>query len=281
MKNRLLLVLLMALLPLVAGAQTAEPPMQGLGLIMPNQKNPISIEADNGLEWRREENIYIARGNAVAQSGDVRLRADELRGYYRTTESAQFELYKLEAIGNIQLQSGQQTATAAKGFYDLDQKVLVLLGERIELQSPEARVTADDRIEYWQDKNLAVARGNAVAQQGGNRLRADVLTAYFMPQRNSQQPSLRRVEASGDVKIEAKKNLAQAEAATYDLGTNLVTLRGKVQLTQGPNQLNGEFAEMNTQTGISRMLGNQANTPGQGRVRALIIPGAAKNVSSF
>ncbi len=284
----LLIVSLAIATPLWAQAVTqdnatpnATPPLQGLGLVMPNQKTPIAIEADNGLEWRREENVYIARGNATAQSGELKIRADELRGYYRSTADSQFELYKLEAIGGVVLNSGEQSATAEKAFYDLDQKAFVLLGEKIELRSAQATLIANDRIEYWQDRNLAVARGGAVAIQGPNRLMAQTVTAHFTPGANGKKPSVQSLDASGEVRIEAKQNLAQAESASYDLSSNLVTLRGNVRLTQGPNQLNGEFAELNTQTGVSRILGNKDATKGQARVRALIIPNAAKNTSSF
>lgn len=275
--------ILLWFLPAMAMAQNPpqSPPMQGLGLMLPNQKSPIELSADNGMEWRREENLYILRGNALAQSGDLSVRADELRGYYRNTAQNQMELFKLEAIGQVTLQSGGQTARADQAFYDLDQQVFVLLGQTITLTTPTANLQAKDRIEYWQGKNLAVARVGAVATQGENRLRANNLVAHFAPGKANNRPELRRIEAEGSVKIQSKDNLAQSQKASYELATGQITMTGDVQLSQGGNQLTGAAAELNTQTGVSRILGSKDNSQGRQRVRALIIPKPATNTSSF
>jgi lipopolysaccharide export system protein LptA len=43
----------------------------------------LEVESDNGIEWRRNEQVLIARGNAVAKRGNSRVDADELRALYR------------------------------------------------------------------------------------------------------------------------------------------------------------------------------------------------------
>ena len=55
----------------------------------------------------------------------------------------------------------------------------------------------------------------------------------------------------------------------YDLQLNVATLTGSVRLTRGANQLNGDFAEVNLDTGISRLL---ARPGGAGRVSGLLVP---------
>ena len=280
-KANLARILVVLVLCILAPCAMARERAQGLGFIAPNQKSPIAIEADNGLEWRRKDNVYIARGNASAKSGDMSVMADELRSYYRGGEgkSSAFELYKLEAIGNVQIQSGNNNARADEAFYDLDQSTFVMTGKSMRLTSDNAILTATDRIEFWQDKNLAVARGKALAQQGKNRIEADVLSAHFVPtadKAGASNLSIRRVDADGRVKIQSDGNLGLANAATYDLASGIATLKGDVKLTQGPNQLNGEYAEMNTKTGISKLLAGKDNTLGAKRVRAMVIPQPAK-----
>ncbi len=250
---------------------------QGFGFI-PSSGGPISIEADSGIEWHRNQSMYLAKGNAKAQSGDMLVEADELRGYYRTASlgGGDMQIYRLEASGNVRLTSGQHKATASQAFYDLDQKVFVLRGENLRLVTPQASMQASESIEYWQDKNLAVARGKAVAQQGQNRLMAEKLAAHFTGGQNLQ---VSRVDAEGGVTIQSKDNLAQSDKASYDLKSGLASLSGNVKMTQGQNQLNGEYAELNTATGVSRILGGKDMNGGQKRVRALVIPGAAKTTS--
>ena len=53
-----------------AFAQTAE----ALG------DGPLSLDAADGVEWRQEERVFIAEGDAVASQGQLTLKADRSRG---------------------------------------------------------------------------------------------------------------------------------------------------------------------------------------------------------
>ncbi len=259
----------------------ASPGLQGLGLIAPNQKNPVQIEADNGLEWRKGENVYIARGNAKATSGDMTVIADELRGYYRGGDGGgDFELYKLEADGNVRIQTGENNVTADNAYYDLDQRAFVMTGKTMQLTSPSAKLTAHERIEFWQEKNLAVARGGAVVSQNKSRLSANTISAHFTKDKDGKM-GIGRVDATGDVTVQSDNNLGSADQATYDLSAGVATLKGHVKLTQGPNQLQGDYAELNTKTGVSRLLSDKADNQGMKRVRALVIPSPAKKAGTY
>ncbi|TAH37771.1 MAG: hypothetical protein EYC62_00625 [Alphaproteobacteria bacterium] len=279
--NKFASYLFAGLMALYASAVLAQP-AQGLGFISPNQKSPIQIEADNGLEWHKKENVYIARGNAHASSGDMDVIADELRGYYRGGEgNGSFELYKLEASGNVRITVQQNKVIADEAYYDLDQGAFVMTGKTMQLLSPTAKLTAQERIEFWQSKNLAVARGNAVVEQAKNRLSADAISAHFTGNGDANKLSIHRIDAKGNVKVQSDGNLATADEATYDMAQGLATLKSNVKLTQGPNQLQGDYAEMNTKTGVSRLLGSKDGGQGIKRVRALVIPDRAKKAGTF
>src|SRR6185437_14745866 len=43
-----------------------------------DNNNPISIEADSGIEWQQNQQLYIARGNATAIRGQGTIKADTL-----------------------------------------------------------------------------------------------------------------------------------------------------------------------------------------------------------
>ncbi|MBM3560438.1 MAG: hypothetical protein FJX53_11300, partial [Alphaproteobacteria bacterium] len=45
-------------------------PVQGQSLGITTGDGPIEIEADQGIEWQRANQLYIARGNARARQGD-------------------------------------------------------------------------------------------------------------------------------------------------------------------------------------------------------------------
>ncbi len=61
----------------------------------------------------------------------------------------------------------------------MDQAVLVVTGHALKLTTPNDVLTARDDLEYWSQKHMAVARGNAVVvTNDGRRIAADTLVAY-------------------------------------------------------------------------------------------------------
>ena len=66
--------------------------------------------------------------------------------------------------------------------------------------------------------------------------------------------AIRQVEAKGHVRIWRDEDYAQATAAVYNLDSNVATLDGSVKITPGQNQLNGDHAEFDMKTGVSRII---------------------------
>ena len=54
-----------------------------------------------------------------------------------------------------------------------------MTGGHLKYETEKETVTARDSLEYWEDKKIAVARGNAVGIQGDRHVEGDVLTAEF------------------------------------------------------------------------------------------------------
>ncbi len=233
---------------------------QGIGL--PNQQRdvPIEIDADDGIEWRQDNQSYIARGNARARQGDVSLHADRLTAFYRKDKAGKNVIYRFDADGKVRIVSPHQTAYGDKGVYDVAKGIMVLTGSP-RLVTANERITAERSLEFWEKKSLAVARGNALATRGDIRLRADVLTAHFAPGKDGKA-SLTRIEAFDNVLISSPREIVRAERGVYNARTGIVLLRGSVKITRGNDQLNGEAAEVNLNTGVSRLLGGGARVKG-------------------
>lgn len=233
---------------------------------------PITVEADQGIEWIRDAKAYVAHGNAKAIRGDTVVAADTLTASYRDKAGGGTEVYRLEATGNVVITTPQERAVADRAIYDLDQSVVVLLGDGLEFRTLTDVITARDSLEYWEANKVAVARGDARAVRENQNIRADSLTAYFQEQAPGAGSSISRVDAVGDVVITTPQEVARGREGVYNARTGTATLNGDVRITRGENQLNGERAEVNLNTGISRLL-----PAGQGgeRVRGLFTPGTA------
>jgi lipopolysaccharide export system protein LptA len=231
----------------------------------------IQIDAEDGIEWRRNESVYIARGNARIARGNLAVYAETLKAFYRGDGSRAAEIYRVEATGNVRLTSPGETVYGEYAVYDVERKVLVMTGGDLRVETENEIVTARDSLEYWQDQMVVVARGNAeVVQEADNRrVRADTLTGFFRED-DAGEVGLFQVEAEGGVRIQRGNEIARAGKAIYNLATEIATLSGGVKITQGENQLNGDFAEFNLRSGVSRLLGSGSD---DGRVQTLIVPG--------
>lgn len=234
---------------------------------------PVTVEAEQGIEWIRDSKMYVARGNAVAIRGEVTVRADVLTALYREKKAGGdgTEIFRLEATGSTVIETPTDRALADRAVYDLDQGVVVLLGEALRFENGEDVITARDSLEYWEQRNLAVARGDAVALRGGRRIRADILTAYFEAD-DAGATRLTRVDATGNVVITTPQEVARGQEGVYNALEEKATLNGDVRITRGENQLNGQRAVVDLRTGVSRLLPGDGSG---GRVKGLFTPGGA------
>ena len=238
---------------------------QGIGLPGQSSNKPIEIKADEGIEWQQKNKAYIARGNARAAQGDVVVLADTLTAYYRETETGATDIWRIDATGSVQIVSSTQRAFGDQAVYDVGQGILILTGGT-RLETETDRITARDSLEYWEKNNFAIARGNAIATRGKNQLSADMLTAHFTKDPGGKS-RVYQVDAIDNIVIITPDEVVKSTRGVYDVDTGIVTLTGSVKITRGKNQLNGEHAEVNLNTGVSKIFGR-----GRGGVRGIFVP---------
>ena len=222
---------------------------------------PIEIFADNGIEWQQENLIFLARGNARAVRGLVTVYADELRAYYREKSDGGTDIWRLDANGKVRIKTQGETAYGDHAIYQVDKKILVLKGRKVRLVAGNDEITANRQLEYWENKQMAVARGNAFAVRENKRLRADVLAAYFRTDRKGEN-KLYRVDAFDRVKVVTDQNTATSNRGVYNVESGIATLTGAVKLVRGKNVLTGCSAEVNLNSGISKIFSCPATTGG-------------------
>lgn len=233
--------------------------------------SPLEINADDGIEWRRDEQVYVARGNALAVRGDISVYADEMTAHYRQGEESGTEIDKIDVVGNVRIVSPGETIHGDRGVYDVLNGILVLVGRDLRMIGESDTITARDSLEYWEKKQMAVARGDAVAVREDKRIEADVLSAYFEPGEEDSL-ELKRIEAFGNVRITTPLEHARGNHGIYYVEREFAVLDGDVKITREDNQLNGEYAEVDLKTGISRLRAGPPGSAGGGRVRGLLVP---------
>ncbi len=226
---------------------------------------PVEITAEDGLEWRQNDKALIAEGSVVLTRGATRLQAETVSAYYRDSAAGDAqEVYRVDAAGGVRIASEGTVGYGDNAAYDLDQGVFVLSGKKPRFEATELLVTASQNLEYWERKNLAIARGGAVAESGNRRIAADVLSAYVEPS-GEGGGRLQRVEAIGEVVITTPDDMASGREAVYDAASGIATLCGDVEVRRGDNVLRGKCAEVNLNTGVSRLVGGGGSVSGQVR----------------
>ncbi|HVC52042.1 MAG TPA: LptA/OstA family protein [Stellaceae bacterium] len=282
----------------------AAPPGQMPTILNPNDKQPIEIQADSGIEWQQNAKVYIARGNAVAIRGDTEVHADTLVAHYRDAKrgnaGGNTEIYRLDADGHVLIKKGGETVVGDNAVYDVDQGVGVVTGQHLKLTTATDTVTARDRFDWYDQRQIAVARGDAVATRDGKTIRADVLTAYLAKASPAETAKARgrpaaapgkpgapggdvdsklsRIDATGHVVVTNGPDVGQADYGVYNSKTAVMTLIGNVVITRGRDVIRGQYAVMDLNNNISRMMPAASARPGQPhRVTGLFVRSGSEN----
>jgi lipopolysaccharide export system protein LptA len=260
------------------------------------KKEPVNITADNGIEWRQAAHVYIARGNVKAVRGTLTVYADEMRAYYRpvkkagtapapqktaakpgqigTQDEGPTEVYRLEAIGNVRFVTPTQTGYGDHADYDIDTTALVLTGRHLKIVTPHDVLTARDSIEWYDNRQLGVARGDAVDLHDGKTLSADVLLATIVHP-PGQEAHASRIDGRGNVFVSSKDQIGRGDTGAYDVKSGVVTLTGHVRLTRGKDEMRGNYGVVDVNRNVGYLL---PHAPGRradsNRVEALIVPDA-------
>jgi lipopolysaccharide export system protein LptA len=273
---------------------------QGLSLGGVSEDRPIEVSADHGIEWQQDAQVYIARGNAMAKRGTTEVHADTLTAHYRPSKAAgdkgtgnkatgdkgaegETEIYRLDADGHVTIKGERQTVVGDTAVYDVDQQIGIVTGKALKMTTATDVVTARDSLEWYDQKQIAVARGDAVAIRDVKVIRADVLTAHMTKDkppasagkpdkaapaaaqakpRNAAMPlgdtdessKISRVDAQGHVLVSTETDVGRGDYGVYNADTGIATLLGNVTVTRGPNTIRGEYAVMDLNKNISRMM---------------------------
>ena len=121
---------------------------------------------------------------------------------------------------------------------------------------------------------MAVARGAAVAVHKGKTMRADILKALMRGKKNGKS-EVYLVEAFDNVLIISEQDRVRADQGIYKVDSGIATLVGNIAITRSDSILTGDHAEVNLNTGVSKLLtANPVDSEAKKkrRIRGLIYP---------
>ena len=245
---------------------------------------PVEVTASDGMEWRHNEQVVIARGNARAVRGDVTVTADQLTARYRhkagtvakvaatpgpgtavtgtnpaAGDTGNNEIYRLEADGHVHIFTATDLAVGDHAVYDIDQAVLLLTGADMKLTTPQQVLTARDTMEYWSQKHMAVGRGLAtVTTIVGRRLSGDTLVGYTTPPDAPGAPPT-AAAAKAPVRPGADPLMSSGKLQRIEAF-------GNVEVRTATEIIHGDRGVYVADTGIARLAGDVRITRGQSQL---------------
>ena len=117
-----------------------------------------------------------------------------------------------------------------------------------------------DRLIFNQEGNLAELFDGVKIIRGKTVLSADYVKATY-----SKANKLEKVFAERNVELKSDQDIARADTAIYSLIENSISLTGNAQLLKGANNIMADQILINTETGLTQLLGS---------VKTVISPGA-------
>lgn len=235
----------------------------------PDRNEPLEITADDSLEWNRTKLYFKARENVHAVQGGTTLISDLLTAQYRDGKKG-MDIHTLQADGHVKINSAQSRAYGDHATYRVDKGYAVMTGRNLRLISDGQTVTARDKFQYWVNSGRLEAIGHAVAVRLGDKLEADKLIATFTEDKAGKR-TLKALEAIGHVVITTPTEVLTGELAIYQAETNIAEIHNNVKIMRGPNVLQGDRAQVNLETNVSKIFGGTGEA---GRVRGVFYPGS-------
>lgn len=140
-----------------------------------------------------------------------------------------------------------------------------------------------DQLDVDDTQAIATFTGNVAVSQGDTLLKTSKLVVHYVNQpegggegegESASVPgasgNIDRLEATGQVYIRSQDQIATADAASFDMDTQVVVLTGDVVLSQGENVATGCRMTIQMETGQARL--EACEGANDGRVRMMLTP---------
>ena len=174
------------LLALPAAAAIAQAALgQGAGSSLKGHDTdaPVDVAADR-IEVQDRADRAIFSGNVEVRQGSLRLSTARLTIAYANADG--IEIRRLEASGGVILRSPTETARSRFAIYDLDRRVVTMLGN-VTLTRSDANVPGG-RLVIDLDSGRAVMDGGAAGAPGTETTGGRVTGRFTVPRREGNQP---------------------------------------------------------------------------------------------
>lgn len=213
----------------------------------------LEVEADNSIEWHRDTEMYIAKGNAKATQNGRSIIADSIYAHYKKTEVSDMDIWKLEAKENVLIEDNDTKIIGDTASYLVKKGEFIVEGESLDVLFRGYQIKADDKIEYFEKEGEVIATGNIRVYQGDNELHCDRLIAYLTKNAGANN-EVSELFAYGNVVIKTPTDKITGEEGYYNTKQEIAEVQKNVIISRENSVITGGKATVNMKTGIAKMV---------------------------
>ena len=217
---------------------------------------PLEISASEELIWDQNKGVYEAIGDASAMRGAQSIAAELLQAFYDENSTDQ-DITRIIATDNVKFTDVDMKGQGAKLDYDVAKNFYELLGPNARIQSKDGTAKAQKRLTYDRGNGIIIAEKQGHITLSDGR----ILTGDFIEITLTATEEIETVNASGNVYVrQTDGKEAYSQKGTYNTQTGKALLTGDVKIVDGESILNGQKAEIDFNSGISRLLAEDGNS---------------------
>ncbi len=230
----------------------------GLALCMfmlkPLLAENLEIEASGFLEWNQENKSYIAKGDAIATQGGRTIEADEIIAFYASEENR--DITRIQAAGSVKFSDVLGSGYSDRLHYEMNTQTVTLNGNENYFESEEFTAQSSNQIQFNELDGILNLQDDAmISISEARKIEAQRLEIEL-----SDEGNVTTINAEGDVKLTEKAGrIAYSGSAFYEAENGNMTLSDSVEILDGNNQLRGDKAIINVETGYSKILAGSEN----------------------
>lgn len=134
-----------------------------------DSRAPIDVDADR-IDVVDQQSQAIFTGNVRARQANLTLEADRIKvSYTRPKSGGDPVINRLDADGNVRLSTPSERATSRFAIYDVDKRVLTLIGNVVLTQGQQGKVTGN-RLTFDMASGRVSMDGKSSTGQPGSRV---------------------------------------------------------------------------------------------------------------
>ncbi len=239
--------------------------------LITQKDNPVEIYAEEGIEWHKNENKYIAIGNAKAKSGTMSVQSDRIEAFYNEKDDSAMDIRLVKAHKKVIIKDKKLTIDGGNlAEYNLLKDHFSIFGKNLTLTSEKNRLKSNDKMEYWRSKGIAIATGEATAIKNAEFVIKAQKLIWFLDEQK-EKLEVNKILGFDKVSIRTNNEVAFSDKALYNKKNGICKLFGNVKLQKGTSFLTGDYAEVDLNKGISKLLpAPSQDNINENRVKALI-----------